>query len=819
MRYVTENKIIISAIIGCFLYMGIRLNPISCENCQVWTLLKLTPGGLVTFLLVLALKLSPRKILSQNERKPEEPFINQVTHCCALRNFVSLNAKTDQGDESEKDRSKRIFYITGSQGRGKTQLLLRFANDLIQNTPIRSKKAQGSFWQKIQRYCCCASRKVAVYYVELTGTKDMLTECCEKLAISDKKIGSSEAFRDHLKIASRYQNIVFILDGISAYTEQEAIKFALTLVEEPGFHVFLGVTIERTSLYKMLQPSLFNTTEVRSLANSYGLNLYDNTIAKIVELTQGNPGYSHLLIKLRHANPAIDLSSLNHLEDLNRMIGGLVANLSAETQTIIGVFAYLDLIGIERVLESEIRLLLPSATHQNIEEAILSSILFREQDSKQLIRMSPLIAHACRAIFPQKKYMGIIKNHYGTSKSAMIRMSLQLLGDKNNLGTNVKDFLKNALKNHQYVMFARLGEEDRSHYLLIQEEDYYYFSYCYLSSLLQLGQYTRAYFEMLRLQNAGKLPPLSCEIISDDAFEIQYLLIDLHHLSNQFDTALEEIDCLLNVLPNAFKNTEKEYKLLYLKAHCLKHIGDDLKHADSILSYLQQNNLENELAIKVLYSRLAINLFLGDDQFQYEKVFDEIDTRLKTLGETPIRMHVERHRAIYMLKQKKDLHSALEIIERALTDLEKTQYRIIYDFYFEKAELLRLKAHQPQDLPVEERDMDTILSLYRKAIAFAEDNGDLNLKTSAQLGSILALHYFCQTPVCELLKEVESIQRSLTNDNSKPILTINFNEALYVEALLKGVCFDDNEINHWRQIHVDLARSMENGDALKLTVM
>ena len=60
--------------------------------------------------------------------------------------------------------------------------------------------------------------------------------------------------------------------------------------------------------------------------------------------------------------------------------------------------------------------------------------------------------------------------------------------------------------------------------------------------------------------------------------------------------------------------------------------------------------------------------------------------------------------------------------------MEETRWRIIYDFYFEKAEWMRIQnenenksIHPPQD----------ILGYYEKALEFADKNGDINLACCA----------------------------------------------------------------------------------------
>ena len=174
--------------------------------------------------------------------------------------------------------------------------------------------------------------------------------------------------------------------------------------------------------------------------------------------------------------------------------------------------------------------------------------------------------------------------------------------------------------------------------------------------------------------------------------------------------------------------------LLYLKAHCLKHLGNHLEEADYILAQMEHKKLPHSLYVKVLYSRLTIHMFWGDADFDYTSVLE----RIKGINQskTPEWAHSLRHIATYEWLHTKSASNALEIIDSGLKVLEETRWRIIYDFYFEKAEWMRIQnenenksIHPPQD----------ILGYYEKALEFADKNGDINLACCARMGRILTL--------------------------------------------------------------------------------
>lgn len=93
--------------------------------------------------------------------------------------------------------------------------------------------------------------------------------------------------------------------------------------------------------------------------------------------------------------------------------------------------------------------------------------------------------------------------------------------------------------------------------------------------------------------------------------------------------------------------------------------------------------------MKVLYSRLTIHMFWGDADFDYTSVLE----RIKGINQnkTPEWAHSLRHIATYEWLHTKSASNALEIIDSGLKVLEETRWRIIYDFYFEKAEWMRIQ--------------------------------------------------------------------------------------------------------------------------------
>ena len=759
---------------------------------------KLFASGLVISLSILTIFIYP-VVLSSTKCYCDNFFVDRENERRTLMQFIK--------DSSER---RRIFYVTGKKGIGKTLLLLRLANDLAK-----------------KKIC------TTVYYVEIEGKdSSILHKCLEMIGIPpDEKIGTAASLAAYLDQASRYPKIVFILDGIDRNRKRDADKFAEILTNSSkNISIIIGITIESLvysqtiTLYGNLKPDIFGCLHLHELEKVYNISITDPE--KILRLSSGIPTYVRILIDLEHQNRALNLSNI---ETIDEIIWQQYSFFSNESKKIVMLMAYLKLMGVDSLPERKIYDIIPDSTPHHVCAVLDSSLIYRENDTRDgNIRMNDLVAESCRKCCNKNQAVEMIKNsheHLENIFDGTLNVSLLMLSDTHFSEETGREILKNLLDGKQYLFLERLWQYEQIGYLNSSLKESHsnnqYFNYCYLNSLLQLGQYRRAYSELARLEEIDSaLPTLRpTENMNAEDFDMLFLIIDLHHLSNRFSFAISEIDAFLQHLPKVFKNQIQEAKLLYLKAHILKHQGSDLLLADNILRGLDKNtNIQNlELQMKILYSRIAIYLF-WDTSFDYEASFNRIDTLAKEIGESPVIMHAQRHRAIYTLKKLQDIESALTIVNNALRSLEKTQYRIIYDLYFEKAELLRIKSYAAENQ--NRKVKNEILSLYNQAIAFADENGDLNLRTMSQLGKILTLHQFHDIIQSEQLNEVQKIMTDLSDEAHNHVLSINYACACYVENLLRGGEIDQNQTRYWEKMqYADLAHAAQHGGPVKLTVM
>lgn len=113
---------------------------------------------------------------------------------------------------------------------------------------------------------------------------------------------------------------------------------------------------------------------------------------------------------------------------------------------------------------------------------------------------------------------------------------------------NTMRTLQEAYERRKFLLFVKLGNLDDAGILFEFKSNldlYNVFRFYYLGSLLQLGEYALAISTLQSYEDSNIPLPSLQRAFDESEFEFQYLIIDLHHLSNRFQLALGEIDSLL----------------------------------------------------------------------------------------------------------------------------------------------------------------------------------------------------------------------------------------------------------------------------------
>lgn len=749
-------------------------------------------GSLIVTTLTLLGTIKLRKpILKPSIYCKDNFFVDRTTERKTLFSFLT----------TENAEGNTLFFVKGSMCRGKTALLQYFADEVNKNSELQKEYPK--------------SKEYSAYYVAISQSSDnILSEISASLSISET-INTCDQLYKFLKATRYRKKVLLIIDNVSRNQKSQVIEVANSLLYDNSLHlkIILGITENVTnSRTNILEPPLFGEIQVMELAQRYRRNISDKEKGDIVRISNGIPSYIRIIFDAQLSG-----TNLSNIEDIQGAVQEQLNYLTADNK-IAAYLACLNLCYDSAIAKDEL-LALAEASQNQLEE-VLNAALASETMSRKdtFISMDSLVAKCCRNTIYCPMYFLKIYEFYKqlNPNSDIAFISLFLLTDVTAQQQITIDLLEKKYAEKKFLLFAKLGELEQEENIPIFHENYDLynnFRYFYLSSLLELGEYVLAIDKLKQYENSEQNLPSLRTSYTASQFKMQYLIINLHHLSNQFVLALWEMETILSQATAIQLDHRSE--LLYLKAHCLKHVGSQLKEADNILKELEKNKLHSQsLYIKVLASRMAIHLFWGDSAYDYKTTL----LYLKSLPQNklPEQLHAVRHIAHYAWKEKNNVNEALTIIDSGLDILEVRRWRIIYDFYFEKAEWLRIQNAESASIV---NDISTILCFYEKAITFGEENMDNNLACCARLGKILTLfpeHGHSETWCAEQIKIVDHEYMVMEEAH----LEINRAYALYVKTLLSKERPSHKFIQYCVECdYYDLVQHMEKGKPLKLTVM
>lgn len=712
----------------------------------------------------------------------------------------SLFAFLEQEDKTDGS----LFFVKSGMCRGKTVLLQRFADDV---NGIGDKRS--AIHQKHKK-----SKRYSAYYIAINQSSENILQEISQTLCGNEGLNTYEKVASFLKKASYRKKVLLLIDNISRMQSRLAIEMAQGLLyKNPSLKIILSITEEMSTIKpNTLTPPLFGEMHINELARVYKKTLSPKEEREIARISSGIPSYVRMIFQTDILDQPITLSNI---EDIQRVVEQQLSRIDKHN-LIANYLACLQLCYDGNIPKADL-LMLANASEVQLEE-IFDAALARKEivDTEPYILMDGLVAQCCLKTINCTEYFRNIYEFYRTKNSySDIALAAKLMIPEPMQSGFARTVLKKKYEEERFLLFAKLGSLDQAGRLCALQADknmYNAFRYYYLSSLLQLGEYAQAISALDRYERSSLQLPTLRESYNLSGFEMQYLIIDLHHLSNQFSIALGEIDAILSQSRSIHQ--EHKYRLLYLKAHCLKHLGRQLQEADCILTNLDLSVLSPNFRVKVLYSRLAIHIFWGDPDFDYETVVRQLEELFKE--GTPEWAHTIRHLAHYAWWKNGRAADALKIINTGLETLERTRWRIIYDFYFEKAEWMRIQNIEEKTAVY---DLTSILSFYERAIAFAEENQDINLACCARLGKILAL-FPGRGQSDSWCKEQRKIADGEFLKMDRAGLEINKAYAAYVKLLLSKECPSEDFIGYCKMNHFyDLYQHIENGRELKLTVM
>ena len=696
--------------------------------------------------------------------------------------FVDRDAEYTKLANLIKHDEDRIIYITGNYGMGKT-LFTKMVCDRINYIDKKRWKSYVAF------------------YFNNNHTKAI------SQAISNKFCGQPNAsvtdISQQLNNATLQKNSILFIDNISEIDLNECTEFARAFTKcNKNNQIIIAVDSNDDDFH--ISPGSFREGEVKLLANSYNIEIEPSDIYEISELSNGYPVYARYSVEAYAKG--VKIADYNNLDNY---IEKLVESLNDLEKSSLSLIICLSLL-----LQDGIDTALLSGVDNRISRRIIKKLATYSliNTYKEKIYTDRLISLKCLEFLAEYKNASYEKIYYyfkGMLDTAYIALVAALKSNFAYEHNRIAEILHKQYAEGNFYLLIDIGEMEFcgqiNPHLRDDKECWMFVRYYYLKSLLELGLYDRAREVVDNYDNQFNL----LNINDDIAFEYQYLLVDLDHLTNYLKDAITFSEGLMQKSTNKLQLA----KCQYLFAHCLRHVGEELERAYAIFTTLIDNidYKDDKIRIRSIYSAASIKMFQGDTSYPYERAFEKIE-QIMNADEKNVtwKPYVARHKAIYEYKICKNIDMAEQILLDTIKVLEVTPLRIKYDVYFELADLYRMKECNIYNYELS-------VNYYLEAAQFAKKVHDYNLESNAQLGlALLNLKYGYDIDI--------DVLRDIISETHKIGLNINYNNALYVKYLVNDESIPKELVSYWTKMQYSdllsfLSKSKSEKCNIKLTVM
>lgn len=770
-KFFFKTGILVVLILLCIIFLGGTAYYI-CKNDSGLAAVFATLIGILLTIFIAVVPVFSKKLGANNL---VEKHLNDV-------HFVDRDVEYAKLANMIKNDKCRIIYITGNFGMGKS-LFVKMACDRINYIDKKN-------W-----------RSYAAFYFANTHTTTITH------AISSKLCGQSNdsvpAISKKLNNATLQKNCILFIDNISEIELNECKEFANAFTECSNNN-YVIIVVDGIDNDIHISPGKFHENEVELLAHSYNIEIEASDIYDISKLSNGYPVYARYSVEAY-----IKGVKITDYNDLDNYIEKLINSLNDLEKSSLSLIICLSLL-LQNGIETKLLLGVDNRiTRRTIRKLETCSLINTYNEKVYTDRLISLKCLDFLSEYKNASYEKIYIYFKGISDFDYIALVASLKSDFSYDHNEIKRILHKQYDEGNFYLLIDIGEMEFhaqiNPHLRDDNECWMFVRYYYLKALLELGLYDRA---REVVDNYAK--PFDLLSINDDiAFEYQYLLADLDHLTNYLKDAIAFSEGLMQKAMNSLQQA----KCQYLFAHCLRHVGKELDRAYAIFTSLVDNTdyKDDKIRIRSIYSAASIKMFQGEINYPYEEAFEKIEHIMnvdqKNVTWEP---YVARHKAIYQYKMCKNIDKAEQILLNTIKELKVTPLRIKYDIYFELADIYRIKERNANNYQLS-------VDYYIEASQFAKRVHDYNLESNAQLGlALLNLKYGYDVDI--------DIIRNIISETHKIGLYINYNYALYVKYLVNNESIPNELVSYWEKMQYSdllslLSESKSKKCNIKLTVM
>lgn len=695
------------------------------------------------------------------------PYVNNHRLNYDYKHFVDRKRELD--DIIKKiNVGERIIYVSGRIGIGKTQFLHKLIDTIHQKKKI------------------LITSSVYPLYIDLKEGEDLKEVIKAAIQVKDD-LNNSDLLKELHKV-TKAKSVILLIDNANKRLYLDMEEFIYTLVELDCDVSFIIVAESLEEMYKPIQMGNFTENEVNEIATIEDVYIDEEACKVIVKKSGGLPSIIRLLLKQLKLTGNIADST-----EIKLYIEKICDNLDEEQHYLISLLAYYSLIK-KQISQYELGKYQNTCTEHNLSRLDENGLVMYNP-YKGTIIISDYFAQIIREIYVSKRFE-ICNFIYSMleqkDKKNRYKLIFLLLSNSNFMSQNELLCCLTELmseKRYQFLiyLFDLLKDFHKLNKFYDTEQVRKILLHYYTHSLLELGEYQKAqeYINDSEIWNNDiNLKKINSQL----DFDFNFDLADMDHFFGNFEIA---IDSYMK-LKNSNISTSQSIKCQWAIGHCYRHMGDMNSMNIAINCFKEivdaNDRMNSTYYIRAYQSIVLIKLFLDDANYDYEKAFTDMIEFLRENDEKRItEIITSRQYAIYHRLVLHNNEKALEILFLALKELEKTNIRIKYDYYFEAAETLRHKIIDRYD----ECNAAQCLDYYNKALSFAMRSGDISLKCVSQLGIILCNLYLKKHEADDLEKIID-----ICNFCTEKKIVYIFNYAYKIkDYLLNDVYLHDQELD------------------------
>jgi tetratricopeptide (TPR) repeat protein len=637
----------------------------------------------------------------------------------------------DRGDEMQKliagmNRS-RVINCHGQRGAGKSFLLEHLA-DVINGHRV---PAHG--------HPHPTQIGAALYFdlADAVGFDMMRAQICQ--ATLGDASSSWGQFVTYVRRVFTGRKVLLILDnanspGVWPELGEAAYQF---LAARPSDALMLGsidpivlsnLVVERVGVSRL------DVDAVTELLIRHAPELNAQEIDKLYEQCDGLPLYARLIsasrVALRDGGPTSTAEAV-----IDRQI---LPELPSETRVLM---AYVALLGLTRrqVKVAELHLCpIPNLEANLAVTERLSLVSPVPQDRIRLIKVHDLVRDAAlRGLTDEVSEAALMLFERAWNRNRSIDAAIMaMFADPAEVGPDrfdevTRQVFGSAVASRNHALLSTMHERASQHgrvlaFIASDPERHDLFCFARASELAGYGQYVDAQ-QALDASSITQVRPGRGPRAPGLESELRFLQADIAHLQNRYDEAASMFS-ELEAWAEESGDLWLRARCVWGHAHVLRHQGSELEVA--LAQFARAVELASgtgELFAHVysITGATGVKVYLDAVPADEEAILEEAERRIAIASKHDSYMFEVWKSQAQVAWSRGNTPMALEIVETAIARALAMNDRLLYNLYFERAELRR-----------DASGWGDALEDYGRVLAFGEGNRDRNLIANAQLGMV-----------------------------------------------------------------------------------